>query len=395
MKKLTIIGGGSSTHTLIPMLSESNYEVNLITSKPDQWSGTVETHYVDSLGETKWKIKGDLNVITSNPELVIPESEVIILCMPVHKYREALANIAEHINKSKNVYIGTIYGQAGFNWMVQEIKNKYGLDNVVTFAVGLIPWICRIKEYGHIGITYGPKEYNVVAVQPSIHFDYLNGNLFNDICYKWFKTGKFHLSDNFISLTLSVDNQIIHTSRLFDLSLATGGMWDHESEIPFFYKDYTKTSATMLEKLDEDYSAIRNKIKTNYSDINTTYMLDYLALERLSYQSKNSDVLESFVNSKTLGQIKTPVIREQDKFIIDKHHRFFYDDIYYGLMIAKWFAEKLEVEVKTIDRILYWAQDVLKDDIIKDNKLINREYSKFKTGLPSEYGFKSVLECLD
>lgn len=279
--------------------------------------------------------------------------------------------------------------------MVTEIIDKYNLREITTFAIGLIPWICRISKYGKVGITYGPKELNIVAVSPTSDFEYLNNNFLSHICFNWFDTGKFHLADNFLSLTLSVDNQIIHTSRLYVLSQKTKGVWDLEEDVPFFYKNYTLSSAMMLKNLDYDYSLIRNKIKSMYPQIKFTYMLDYLSLERLSYQSENSDILISFLNSKTLGQIKTPVIYEDGQFIIDKKHRFFFDDIYYGLMIAKWFAERLEIEVKTIDKILGWAQIVLNDKVIKDGKLIFSSRNQFDNGMPISYGIKSIGECIE
>src|SRR5690554_1456658 len=175
MKKITIVGGGSSAHTLIPVLSKSKYKVNLLTSKPEQWDNIIETQYIDPNGIKKMSIFGKIETISDKPEDVIPYSEIIILCMPVHKYREALHNIAPYI-KGDRVFIGTIYGQAGFNWMVSEIIKTFDLKDITTFAIGLIPWICRISKYGKIGVTYGPKEFNVVAVSPDSDFEYLNNN---------------------------------------------------------------------------------------------------------------------------------------------------------------------------------------------------------------------------
>ena len=39
---VTIVGGGSSAHVLIPLLSSSGYAVNILTSRPDQWSENIE-----------------------------------------------------------------------------------------------------------------------------------------------------------------------------------------------------------------------------------------------------------------------------------------------------------------------------------------------------------------
>ncbi|MEA2017158.1 MAG: NAD/NADP octopine/nopaline dehydrogenase family protein [Campylobacterota bacterium] len=364
---VTIVGGGSSTHALIPFLTSSSREINLLTSKPEEWESSIILEYRNENNDVLQEFNGQLDNVSDLPIDVIPKSDIIILCMPVYKYREALDNIASYL--SPNTVIGTIYGQGAFNFMVNEIKNKYDLINITTFAIGLIPWICRIEKYGKIGITYGAKNLNIVAFDHKNKFSELE-EFFNDICFKWFKKGKFKLSENFISLTLSVDNQIIHTSRLYGLYIKSQGIWNNESDVPYFYKDYDDLSATLLKELDSDYSLIREAIKSLYSKNNYDFMLDYLQLEQLTYNSSNKNIKESFVNSETLGAIKTPVIKQNNQYIINKNHRFFYDDIYYGLCIAKWIAEKLDLNVKTIDEILYWSQDILHDKIIKDNKLV-------------------------
>jgi hypothetical protein len=254
---ITIVGGGSSTHTLIPLLSSSKYIVNILTSKPDLWSKKIELQYQAVNGDVIERFHGELNKISSKPEDVINEADVIFLCMPVSQYRNALHRIAPHLNPDKEVYVGTVYGQAGFNWMVDEIKRTFGLEKIITFSFGLIPWICRILEYGKIGITYGVKPINIAAVEPKVHFEALNGNIFEKVCLDWFGMGAFRQADNFLSLTFSVDNQIIHPSRCYGLFVRYGGEWDKLEDIPFFYKDFDQLSADILIKLDADYSKIR------------------------------------------------------------------------------------------------------------------------------------------
>jgi hypothetical protein len=44
--QISIIGGGNSTHTLIPLLSDAGHSVNLLTRHPDKWSDVVTVSYV-------------------------------------------------------------------------------------------------------------------------------------------------------------------------------------------------------------------------------------------------------------------------------------------------------------------------------------------------------------
>lgn len=399
-KQLLVCGGGSSAHTLIPFLKDSVFDVSIFTSKPKEWSHAVKLEYQDVSGKVLDCFSGDIVKASSEPSEVVPQADYLVLCMPVHKYRVALHEIAPYIDKNKTVCVGTLYGQGGFNWMVDEIKKEFDLNNIVTFAFGLLPWICRTVKYGQIGVNYGCKSVNYAAVSPQSYFQQVNDEFFDQVCYKWFGKGKTMHAENFLSLTLSVDNQIIHTSRCFGLYKVHGEFWKTKEEVPMFYKDYDEVSAELLKKLDADYSAIRDEIKRLFPDKKFTYMLDYLALERFSYQSQNTDIRESFVNSKTLTAIASPAIQCEDGlWRIDRNHRFFMDDIYYGNCIAKWMAEKMCIATPTIDAILHWAQKVRGENFIDDeNELIKDSAdltARFKSGLPYFYGIDSIEDFVD
>ena len=126
-------------------------------------------------------------------------------------------------------------------------------------------------------------------------------------------------------------------------------------------------------------------------------MLDYLSLERFSYQSSNTDIKESFVNSSTLSAIKPPVIKREDgKFILDINHRFFLDDINYGICILKWFADQLNLKVPTIDVILRWAKNVRRESYTLNPALQipTKDLSSFIYGIPPCYGISNINEAV-
>jgi hypothetical protein len=397
-KEVAIVGGGSSAHILIPFLFGAGFAVNLLTRKPREWSRNVVAQLHTIHGDILEAFSGKLSKISDNPAEVIPQSKFVVLCMPVSKYRKALHKLAPYLAKEEELFIGTIYGQAGFNWMVDEIKRKFDIYNITTFAVGLIPWICRVIEYGKMGVTYGSKEVNTVAVSPRDRFPALNDLFLINICERCLKKGSFLQVGNFLSLTLSVDNQIIH-SRCYGLFLRYKGKWAHREDIPYFYRDFDQQSADLLQELDADYSKIRSAIKARYPNQDFQFMLDYLELERLSYRSVNTEIRESFTTSVTLGAIKPPTIQlASGEWIIDKDHRFFTDDIHYGLCIAKWIADQLSLDVPTIDRIINWAQKIRDEKIIDGKKLLIDSESltaEFMSGIPPVYGLNRIDDILD
>ena len=122
---VTVVGGGNSAHVLIPFLGETNHTVNLMTRRPTEWKDTVKCELQNMDAQVLETFHGTISKKSSNPADVIPDADVIILCMPVHQYRAALFNLAPHIDPSREVFVGTIYGQAGFNWMVHEMEKEF------------------------------------------------------------------------------------------------------------------------------------------------------------------------------------------------------------------------------------------------------------------------------
>ena len=391
--------------------------MNLLTRRPDAWKEVITcelqrpskkkemVNYGNvnhPSAEVIQAIKGTCENISSDPSEVIPDADVIVLCMPVHQYRNALNRLAPYINRTKkDVFVGTIYGQAGFNWMVHEIERNYRLENVVTFASGLIPWICRTMKYGELGANYGTKAVNVAAVTPHNKFDQLKEIFFDDITTRWHGgKGVFHQACSFLSLTLSVDNQIVHPGRCYGLwkRYNQGKFGTSEDDIPFFYKDFDDTSAECMRLLDSDYSNVRDAVRKAFPERDFKYMLDYLTLERVSHNSKNVNIKDSLKNSEQLALIKTPTMKLDDgTYCLNTECRFFTDDIPYGVLIARWVGQELGVKTPFIDEVIEWAGSIRGEKFLKDGK-IDLDYCLQdigKTGIPPAYGITDVKDILD
>ena len=399
-KKLVVCGGGNSSHILIPFLNNSIFDVYVYTSQPEKWSDKIELEWQNSKGEILDTAHGYIKKASSNPMELFPDADYVVFCMPVHKYRVALHTIAPYLNRNKDVFVCTLYGQGGWNWMVDEIKREFDFKNLITFAFGLIPWICRIKEYGKNGVVYGvSKIANFATVHPDYFFDQITAEFIEPICNNRIVQERVEQSHNFLSLTLSADNQIIHTSRCLGLYKVYGKEWNAKEDVPWFYRDWDDVSSEILKSLDAEYSKIRNKIKATFPQKDFSYMRDYMELEKFGYGTDLMDIKSSFTEYGTLDSIPTPVVQNfRGKWEIDKRHRFFLDDIYYGNCIAKWMAEQLDIETPTIDEILSWAQNVRDERIIESHKLVADSFDLnklYQTGIPTVYGFNSITECID
>ena len=102
-KKLVVCGGGNSSHILIPFLRDSIFDVYVYTSRPEQWSKTIELEWQDGTGKVLDKTSGDIVSASNNAKDVFSDADYVVFCMPVHKYRVALHDIAPYLNKEKDI----------------------------------------------------------------------------------------------------------------------------------------------------------------------------------------------------------------------------------------------------------------------------------------------------
>lgn len=266
----------------------------------------------------------------------------------------------------------------------------------ISLNISLLYWThLLIREKG---VTYGCKEVNVVAVSPKKKFEKLDGLVLNDICFKFFGKGTFQQSLSFLSITLSVDNQIIHPARCYGLWQRYHGYWKVKSEVPLFYKDFDEISTAILAHLDDEYSAIRNKLKICFPDRNFEFMLDYMSLEKRTQGTTHNSMLSSLRDNDRLSLIKTPTIKcRDDLYELDTGCRFFRDDIEYGLLIAKWIGEQLNISTPFVTKVIEWSQEFRAqgEHFVVDGK-IDLDYCivGFRSGIPPSYGIKSVKDML-
>ena len=89
-KQLVVCGGGSSSHTLIPFLKDSIFDVSVYTSRPEKWAKTINLEWHDPSGMVLGTYSGDIKKASNDPKELFPEADYVVFCMPVHKYRVAL-----------------------------------------------------------------------------------------------------------------------------------------------------------------------------------------------------------------------------------------------------------------------------------------------------------------
>lgn len=367
--RVAIIGGGSSAHLLAVLLSGSGHCVRILTSRPAEWSSRLLLQVQDEYME------GAVELCSNDPDVVLKGAQVAFLCMPVHQYGSALKKIMPAL-VGNGCIVGAMYGQGGFDWMVRAEARRIGVSVPRYFMLGLLPWIVRTVEYGHKAIYYGSNVINAIATSNIRDYEFLQMNILDDLGYNQWGRGKFERVPNFITLTLTVDNQIIHPSRCHAL-MTSRKEWREQQDIPLFYRDWDDESSALLSGVDADYSLVRAKLFGLVPSLRNKYDFSWLALQEWAYQEIVTGIRSFFVEAESLRCIRTPIVWGRDGLYgLDVNHRFFKDDFAYGLEICEWFAKMLKCDVPYVSRLMEWYR--------REIRPLQRV--EISSGTPSAYG---------
>lgn len=328
MKKICICGGGALGLVVASVLSHTReVSVCLLTAHPQQWSKSIEA--VDSAGKV---YQGVLEKVSDRAEDVIPQSDVVLLCLPGFLIEQSLRQIAPFVT---NQAIGSIVSSTGFFFQAHRI-----LDHSASlFGFQRVPYIARVREYGHSADLLGYKQQLYMATE-NLPED------FEAMWAEWLQTPVAHLS-NYLEASLSNSNPLLHPARLY-------GMWhdwngETYKEQTLFYADWDELSSEVYIAMDEEFQELCKTVGVVIPSV-----LEY-------YESTDAISLTRKLRSIAAFQtIKAPMKQTENGFVPDFESRYFTEDFPYGLQIVKNLAQKHHITTPVIDRVLMWGNKMIK-----------------------------------
>ncbi len=155
IKKICICGGGGLGHTCAAVLSyKQDIEVSLYTQRPEQWQHTFLVHTPNGKD-----LHGHLAHISSNPKDLIPQADMVLLCLPAFLVEQTIATIRPYLQQ--NTIVGAIVGNSGFFIFCHNL-----LPNTTKlFAFQRVPFISRVITYGKEACLLGYKDQLLIATE--------------------------------------------------------------------------------------------------------------------------------------------------------------------------------------------------------------------------------------
>lgn len=354
--RFCICGGGSLGSVMASMIGSKGYTVNLLSNHAHLWSHSICTEDVNG----KLFI-GNLNIVSSNPEDVIPESDIILFCLPGYLITSELKKIKPYIND--NHIVGSIVSSTGFfTSALSELGHTAKL-----YGFQRVPFVSMVKEYGKSASLAGYKSYLNIAT--------CNIEKTEDLCsvFEYITSTKVNLLNHVLEAALTNSNPLLHPSRLYRIFSEWDGVTAFQSEM-YFYRTWDDESSEILLACDNEFQNLLSQLPVDKHAIPS--LLEY-------YDSYDAHSLTLKLNSiVAFKDIKVPMVNIGQGYMPDVSHRLFCEDIPYGLLIIKCFAEIVGFCTPQIDVIIEWAQKIMhKQYISNHNILYNSEDIKHNGSL--------------
>lgn len=318
-------------HVCAAFFAAQGEDVCILSGHPDNWH-----HEVTCYDKYDKCYSGHLHCVSSNPQEVVANADIVLLCLPGYLIKNTLERIKPYLHKSS--IVGSIVSSTGFFFFAHEVLgNEFSL-----FGFQRVPFIARVRNYGKDADLLGYKPSVNVAIEP-VPNTTEKAEEIRLTLERLFKTPTV-LLESFYEASLTNSNPLLHTSRLYT-------MWHNHDGQPIdkpqmFYADWTDEASEMLIAMDKEFMHLLKVLGVREGAIPP--ILEY-------YECKDAPSLTRKIRSiEAFKEIKSPLKATDEGWMPDYSSRYFTEDFPYGLKFIKMLADD-KVETPNIDKVFAWG----------------------------------------
>jgi hypothetical protein len=371
---VALCGGGSSAHILIAMagrLKDVEVRAWVMASELEAFrqAGEVLCEVSSPNEKEAFECRGTARYGT-DPAEVIPGADVVIFCGPISIYPTWMDGIAPYL--SRDVIVGGMFMQ-GIHLPAMGKKLMFP-ESTTYFGFGLYPFASRIVAFGsHVKVLGAKTFVNLCIAGPSAHevIPFFRELIATPL--------EFRRQPHFLACVMNTTNALTHPARMHGIFKdwnGPGTTWD-EKDIPLFYEDMDAYSAASLERLNEEALRIRDAIMHKHPEVDLSGVRSRLEIFQ-SYGDNIGDptsLLTCYRSNLAYKGITTPVEKANvaGKVKCPADHRYFQDDIPFGLCVFRYLADLVDVETPEMDHLIEWGQRIMQKEYLLDGKLCGKD----------------------
>ena len=331
---ICICGGGNLGHVMAGYLAaQVRHKVSVLTGHPDQWSTSLK---INAKKENGCDIlQGSLSSVTANPSDVIPDADMVFICLPGPHIKAMLEKIKQYLNPK--TIVGTVVSNTGFFFHAHEV-----IPSQTLFGFQRVPFISRIVEYGKEADLLGSKKSLSLCVENG------NGIAICSIMRQLLNT-PVKLLGNYYEVSLSNSNPLLHPARMYTMWKDWNPSISYD-RIPPFYAEWTDEASQLLIDMDNELQLLLKHLPVDPNSVPS--ILSY-------YESDDASSLTRKIKSiPAFRTIKSPMKKKGDGYVPDFKSRYFTEDFECGTFYIRDIARLNGVETPVIDGVCQWYENL-------------------------------------
>ncbi len=336
-KKICVIGGGNIGTYVAVYAKRKEYEVALYVGDETKFAKTLFAENIDD-GET---YSAEIDCVTSSLKLAMKDADIVFITYPAFLFEGLGKEMLQYIDG--RTVLCFLPGTGGVEFAFSECIKK----GAVIFGLQRVPLVARLKEYGKVVSVNGKRDClylgGIGAEKDEIvRFSEFLKNLFETDC---------GILPNYLCVTLTPSNPILHTSRLFSMfkEYRHGKVYDRNF---LFYEEWGDEASDILFLCDGELQDICREM-----EISSGYKIDLSKVTSLKkhYESETPEQLTQKMQSiRSLKGLSSPMKRTERGWIPDFSSRYFSADFPYGLKILIDIGRVFDVPTPSMDSIWEW-----------------------------------------
>lgn len=341
--RITIIGGGNIGTIMAAEAACKGHQVTIYTSNPECWQKEISVYDSDN----KLLFIGNILLVTASMECAVKQADYIWITVPAFLFGNIAEKMLPYVHEGQR--IGFVPGSGGAEFAFRKLMEK----GCIIFGLQRVHSIARLKDYGKAVYQLGRKSVLQIGAIPSWEtVDICNTmeNIFDIHCVAL---------DNYLSVTLTPSNPILHTTRLYSMfeSYKPGDIYPRNF---LFYEEWTDHASEALIACDKELQILCKVIPLELGAVMS--LCDYYESQTVEAMTKKIRGIRAFQG------LTSPMKQLDGGWVPDWESRYFTADFPFGIKIIKDFAKIFNVQTPSINNVWNWYE---KTAMINDVKIFN------------------------
>jgi opine dehydrogenase len=385
---VAICGAGNAGHALAVAASENtDCGIVWLTGSEEKAAalraGVFSRDGLTSTGAIVGRAS-NVTAISSNAAEIIPDADLVVIAVPAFGHASVMRRIAPYLKPS--AVVGATPARGGFEFEATAMLCAAGQRRTI-FGLQTLPWSTRVQQTA--------KTCNFGAIKAQVLMAALPQEASDSVALvlsQIFGT-KIVPTTNFLNMTLGNPGQVIHPGLMYTLFSGKGSCERFGADaIPYFYRNTTDQAGAFIEQLSADVCAVARAIERDCNGaLDLCGVWPVLEWLRHTYPTQTQDTLTAATCFRTgpFRERKVPAKPlDAGMFAPDFQYRYMTEDVPFGLVVTKGFAQLAGVGTPAIDAVLRWAQRKLHASYIRNAELDMA--GVYALPVPQNYGFESL-----